>query len=64
MTEVPLLWELLEAVHSAGYAKPTPIQMQTYVKELPPLDDATAKDGPCAIFLTLRRELGTQIEKS
>lgn len=26
--EGPLPWELLEAVHTAGYAKPTPIQMQ------------------------------------
>ena len=64
MTEGPLLWELLEAAHTAGYAKPTPIQMQAYVKKLPLLDDTTAKDGPGAIFLTLRRELGTQIEKS
>eukprot|EP00927_Polykrikos_kofoidii_P059518 TRINITY_DN54668_c0_g1_i1.p1 TRINITY_DN54668_c0_g1~~TRINITY_DN54668_c0_g1_i1.p1 ORF type:complete len:753 (-),score=204.31 TRINITY_DN54668_c0_g1_i1:71-2329(-) len=27
--EGPLPWELLEAIHRVGYAKPTPIQMQT-----------------------------------
>ena len=28
--EGPLLWKLLEAAHTAGYAKPTQIQMQAY----------------------------------
>jgi ATP-dependent RNA helicase DDX23/PRP28 len=27
--EGPLPWELLEAIHKVGYAKPTPVQMQT-----------------------------------
>ena len=63
LAENPLLWELLEAVHTAGYAKPTLIQMQAYVKKRPLLDDTTAQDGPYAIILALRRELVIQIEE-
>ena len=59
----PLRWELLEAAHPAGYAKPTLIQIQAYVKKRPLLDDTTAQDGPYAIILALRRELVIQIEE-
>ena len=55
LVEGPLLWELLEAVHMAGYAKPTPIQMQAYMLKLPLLDDSTAQDGPYANILSPRR---------
>ena len=55
--ENELLRELLEAVHTVGYAKPTLIRMQAYVKKLPPLDDTTAQDGPYATILAPRREL-------
>jgi len=91
--EGPLPWELLEAIHKVGYAKPTPVQMQTipiacehrdliavaetgsgktaaymlpllaYVKNLPPLTDATAQDGPYGIVLAPSRELVLQIEE-
>ena len=63
LAEGPLLWKLLEAVHTAGYAKPTQIQMQAHMKKLPLLDDTTAQDGPCAIILALRPELVTQTEE-
>ena len=63
LAESPLLWKLPEAVHTAGYAKPTQIQMQAHTKKLPLLDDTTAQDGPCAIILALRLELVTQIEE-
>ena len=59
----PLRRELLEAAHPAGYAKPTLIQIQAYVKKRPLLDDTTAQDGPYAIILALRRELVIQIEE-
>ena len=63
LAESPLLGGPLEAVRTAGYAKPTLIQMQVYVKKLPLLDDTAVQDGPCAIILALRRELVTQIER-
>ena len=59
----PLRRELLEAAHTAGYAKPTLIQMQAYVKKRPLLDDTTAQDGPYAIILAPRQELVIHIEK-